>query len=160
MMRRGRLLTAAAAGLIATLGYTSPAPAQSARPLLATVTVDPTLEDPGPTPTGRVTLLLNGKPLFSVALTQGVAPILASPAVAASLRILSSQVTLRYSGDAYYDPAAGVTLTFPLISIAVVPRDCAAPAITIATPADGARYTRGSSSWPATRARTRRRETR
>ena len=143
-MRKARLLTAAASALIGMLGCTTPAAAQDPRPLLATVTVDPTIENPGqPTPTGRVTVLFNDKPLFSVGLTQGVAPLLASPAVAASLRILSNQVTLRYSGDANYDPQSGITFTFPLASIAAVPRDRAAPAITIVAPADGARYARG-----------------
>ena len=139
-------MAAATAGLTAGLVCATSAVAQSSPPLLVTVKVDPTLQTPGPTPTGRVTLLFNGEPLLSVALTQGIAPIIASPAVAASLRLLSSQVSLSYSGDPNYDPAAGVWLTLPtdgIVSLAVVPRDRAAPAIAIVAPADGARYARG-----------------
>jgi hypothetical protein len=126
-----------------------PAVAQDDRvPLQLTVTVVPPSGLPGPPPTGVVTIALDGRPLLTLALPRVIVPLTAiTPQLSVALKALRRRLTVSYSGDSNYEASTGVTITLPtstLLTIVARPRDSAAPAIEILSPADGARYARGA----------------
>jgi len=116
-------------------------------PLRLTVTVEPPSGAPGPLPTGAIRVSVDGRPLVSVALARGLAPLTSiTPQLSVVLQALGRRVTISYSGDSNDEASTGLSVTLPtrnVLTIVARPKDTAAPAIEIRSPADGARYTRG-----------------
>jgi hypothetical protein len=150
-VRAGRpmLVAAVIAGaLLCVLAAARPARAQGGSvPVQLTVTVVPPSGVPAPTPTGGVTVAIDGQPLLTLALIRGLAPLTSiTPQLSVALELLGHRVTISYSGDSNYEASSGITVTLPtrgLLTIVARPKDTAAPAIEIVSPHDGARYARG-----------------
>lgn len=115
--RRGALAAAAIACLALVCGLPSAAPAQAQAdrlPLRLTVTVVPPSGVPGPRPAGSVRVAVDGRPLLSVALARGLAPLTSiTPQLTVALEALGHRVTIGYSGDSNYEASTGLIVTLP-----------------------------------------------
>ncbi|MGH2944416.1 MAG: hypothetical protein ACRDLN_16770, partial [Solirubrobacteraceae bacterium] len=144
------LAATVACALLALFATAAPAAAQNdAVPLQLKVTVVPPSGLPGPPPTGVVVVALDGRPLLTLALPRVVVPLLTAitPQLSVALRVLRRRLTISYSGDSNYEASTGLTITLPtstVLTIVARPRDSAAPAIELLSPADGARFERGA----------------
>jgi hypothetical protein len=142
------LVAIAAWGLLGLVATVVPAGAQSRGvPVQLTVTVVPPSGAAGPRPTGGVTISIDGRPVLSLALVRGIAPLTSiTPQLSAALDALGHRVTISYSGDSNYEASTGISVTVAtrgLLTIVARPRDSAPPAIEILSPRDGMRYARG-----------------
>lgn len=133
-----RALLAGALALVAA----APAAAQTI-PASTTIQVIPPPGIDGPPPSGTVSVELDGRRVASLPLERGIVPL---PLVTGALSLTGRTVTVRYSGDNFYDPSGGVTVTFPPTSglgIVARPIDKLAPVVMLGAPTAGARYRRG-----------------
>jgi len=125
----------------------APAPAQDEiLPVLLKVTVVRPSNAPGPRPTGRISVSLDGRQLLSIPLRGLEVLTSITPQITVLLKLFGRRVTIRYSGDSNYEASTGLSVSLPtrsLVTIVARPRDREAPAIEILSPRDGARYTRG-----------------
>lgn len=134
---------AACVALVALAAVHSAAGAAQAveAPLIVNLRVVPPPGVDGPPPTGRIQVRLDGELLLSLALTRGSVPL-----IAARLDLAGHSVTVSYSGDGFYDPSGGLSITLPtrdIVTIIARPIDRLAPEVTVLAPVDGARYARG-----------------
>lgn len=114
-----------------------PVPVPSPVPLSVEVVAPP--QDPSaPVPTGTVTLSADGRNVMTRPVSSNTDLALA----AATLAGFGQNVTITYSGDAYYEPSDPVTVALPTSAVRITarPRDTTAPVIEILAPGDGVRY--------------------
>ncbi|MGH2942784.1 MAG: Ig-like domain-containing protein, partial [Solirubrobacteraceae bacterium] len=150
--RAGHAALVVATALLAICALAAPAvsQAQNDLPVQLTVTVVPPNGTPGPRPTGGVVVSVDGRRLLSLPLVRGIASLTSiTPQLSIVLDALGHRVTIRYSGDSNYEASTGISVTLPtrgLLRIVARPRDSAAPAIEVLSPADGTRYARGATA--------------